>query len=99
MPGQREVLPGRSSYVKVNGEWKYLYRAVDKAGDTVTFCCEQSGTKVSSIRQLLPTARLCRRNDGELECGYGQSSQTAALSARCDADLRALVRGLSAQPA
>jgi transposase-like protein len=24
-------------YVKVNGEWKYLYRAVDKAGDTVDF--------------------------------------------------------------
>ncbi|MBF0301345.1 MAG: IS6 family transposase, partial [Oligoflexia bacterium] len=25
------------TYVKVNGEWKYLYRAVDKDGDTVDF--------------------------------------------------------------
>jgi hypothetical protein len=25
------------SYIKVKGEWKYLYRAVDKAGDTVDF--------------------------------------------------------------
>ena len=25
------------TYVKVNGEWKYLYRAVDKAGATVDF--------------------------------------------------------------
>jgi len=25
------------TYIKVKGEWKYLYRAVDKAGDTVDF--------------------------------------------------------------
>jgi putative transposase len=25
------------TYVKVNGQWKYLYRAVDKEGDTVDF--------------------------------------------------------------
>jgi transposase-like protein len=25
------------TYVKVKGEWKYLYRAVDKSGDTVDF--------------------------------------------------------------
>ncbi|MBF0299408.1 MAG: IS6 family transposase [Oligoflexia bacterium] len=25
------------TYVKVNGEWKYLYRAMDKDGDTVDF--------------------------------------------------------------
>ena len=25
------------TYIKVRGEWKYLYRAVDKAGDTVDF--------------------------------------------------------------
>ena len=24
-------------YIKVAGQWKYLYRAVDKAGDTVDF--------------------------------------------------------------
>ena len=25
------------TYIKVAGQWKYLYRAVDKAGDTVDF--------------------------------------------------------------
>ncbi len=27
------------TYVKVKGQWKYLYRAVDKVGNTVDFCC------------------------------------------------------------
>ena len=25
------------TYIKLNGKWVYLYRAVDKAGDTVDF--------------------------------------------------------------
>ena len=25
------------TYIKVNGEWKYLYRAVDRAGHTMDF--------------------------------------------------------------
>jgi putative transposase len=25
------------TYIKVKGQWKYLYRAVDKAGDTIDF--------------------------------------------------------------
>src|SRR3546814_17146795 len=27
----------RSTYVKVRGKWTYLYRAVDKRGDTIDF--------------------------------------------------------------
>ncbi len=30
------------TYIKVSGEWKYLYRAVDKCGDTVDFFLPQS---------------------------------------------------------
>ncbi len=26
------------TYIKVNGAWKYLYRAVDKQGQTIDFC-------------------------------------------------------------
>jgi putative transposase len=40
--GLRKQKVGRSwrmddTYIKIKGEWKYLYRAVDKAGDTVDF--------------------------------------------------------------
>jgi putative transposase len=27
------------TYIKVGGEWKYLYRTVDRAGDTIDFLC------------------------------------------------------------
>lgn len=26
------------TYIKINGQWKYLYRAVDTAGHTIDFC-------------------------------------------------------------
>jgi transposase-like protein len=38
------------TYVKVNGEWKYLYRAVDKAGDTVDFLLRAKRDKVAARR-------------------------------------------------
>jgi transposase-like protein len=31
------------TYIKVAGHWKYLYRAVDKSGDTVDFLLTPSG--------------------------------------------------------
>jgi len=31
------VRPTRQTYIKVSGEWKYLYRAVDRTGKTVDF--------------------------------------------------------------
>jgi putative transposase len=39
---KRKAIVGKSwrmdeTYIKVGGEWKYLYRAVDKAGNTVDF--------------------------------------------------------------
>lgn len=27
------------TYIRVKGKWKYLYRAVDSAGNTLDFCC------------------------------------------------------------
>jgi putative transposase len=32
------------TYIKVKGEWKYLYRAVDKYGKTIDCCSPSSGT-------------------------------------------------------
>jgi putative transposase len=49
------------TYIKVKGQWRYLYRAVDKAGDTIDFCSEPSGTRLlrgaSFRRPWLRTAR------------------------------------------
>src|SRR6266702_4305223 len=38
------------TYIKVKGEWKYLYRAVDKAGDTVDFLLRAKRDKVAARR-------------------------------------------------
>jgi putative transposase len=38
------------TYLKVKGEWKYLYRAVDKAGDTVDFLLRAHRDKAAARR-------------------------------------------------
>src|SRR6516164_4561823 len=34
------------TYIRVNGRWTYLYRAVDSAGDTIDFPCRRSVTQL-----------------------------------------------------
>ena len=38
------------TYIKVRGQWKYLYRAVDKAGDTVDFLLRAHRDKAAARR-------------------------------------------------
>ena len=38
------------TYVKVKGSWKYLYRAVDKAGDTVDFLLTAKRNRKAALR-------------------------------------------------
>jgi len=38
------------TYIKVKGEWKYLYRAVDKAGDTVDLLLRAHRDKAAARR-------------------------------------------------
>jgi transposase-like protein len=38
------------TYIKVKGEWEYLYRAVDKAGDTVDFLLRAHSDKAAARR-------------------------------------------------
>ena len=40
------------TYVKANGEWRYLYRAVDKYGDTVDFLLTRRRMKGSAQKFL-----------------------------------------------
>jgi putative transposase len=48
------------TYVQVRGQWKYLYRAVDKAGSTVDFLCGAS-RQVCSAQLLREGHRSQRR--------------------------------------
>src|SRR6186997_539993 len=46
------------TYVKVRGEWVYLYRAVDKAGKTVDFFLSRQrdiNAAKAFLRQAMPT--------------------------------------------
>ena len=40
------------TYIKVAGQWKYLYRAVDKAGDTVDFLLTAKRVLAAARRYL-----------------------------------------------
>ncbi len=51
------------TYIKIKGEWKYLYRAVDKAGETIDFL-------LAAKRDLRAAKRFLKkaiRNNGEPE--------------------------------
>ncbi len=41
------------TYIKVKGQWKYLYRAVDKNGNTVDFLLTKKRQRVSAHRFLI----------------------------------------------
>jgi putative transposase len=41
------------SYIKVKGEWMYLYRAVDKGGNTVDFLLTRKRNKYAAHQFLL----------------------------------------------
>jgi len=41
------------TYIKVKGEWKYYYRAVDRNGDTVDFLLTARRDKKAAMRYLM----------------------------------------------
>ena len=40
------------TYIKVKGEWIYLYRAVDKEGNTVDFLLTKRRSKLAAYKVL-----------------------------------------------
>ncbi len=40
------------TYIKVNGQWKYFYRAVDKSGNTIDFLLTAQRDKKAALRFL-----------------------------------------------
>ena len=45
------------TYIKIKGQWKYLYRAVDKAGDTIDFLLTAKRDKKAALRFLTKAIR------------------------------------------
>ncbi len=41
------------TYIKVKGEWRYLYRAVDKEGNTVVFLLTKRRQRISAHKFLI----------------------------------------------
>ncbi len=63
---QRKRTVGRSwrmdeTYIKINGQWRYLYRAVEENGDTVDFLLRAHRDKVAARRYF----EKAIRNNGE----------------------------------
>jgi len=56
------------TYVKIRGEWMYLYRAVDKAGKTVDFFLSQH-RDVNAAKAFLHKAMKGRRGTGQGDAG------------------------------
>jgi len=56
------------TYVKVRGEWMYLYRAVDKAGETVDIFLSRH-RDVNAAKAFLHKAMKGRRGTGQGNAG------------------------------
>jgi transposase-like protein len=51
------VIEADETYIKVKGEWRYLYRAVDKQGQTIDFLLTEYRDKEAALRFLKKAIR------------------------------------------
>lgn len=64
------------AYIRVKGEWRYLYRAVDKGGNTIDFlpCAHRDKTALGiTLRNRSPRTRA---RDGDRRQKRCQSRRT-----------------------
>ena len=67
------------TYIKVRGQWKYLYRAVDKDGDTIDFLLTAKRDAKAALRFL---RQAIRNNGTPLKINIDKSgANTAAIEA------------------
>ena len=79
------------TYIKIKGKWKYLYRAVDKQGDTVDFLLTVKRDKKAAKRFL---AKAIGSNDKPSLINIDKSgANTAAIKQyNCDENKRVVIR-------
>jgi transposase-like protein len=77
-PGVKFLRPTRS-YVKIHGKWTYLYRAVDRAGNTVDF-------RLSPTRDVAAAKAFFRKaikGQGSAPCTITLDGYAASHRKRC----------------
>ncbi len=73
------------TYIKVRGQWMYLYRAIDSAGDTVEFLFSENRDLLAAKRFLRKALKRHGRPDRIVIDG-SQTNREAIVS--CDAESR-----------
>ena len=71
------------TYIKVKGQWRYLYRAVDKHGQTIDFLLTEQRDKEAALRFL---KKAIRRNGGPETITIDGSDAHAAAIKRYNAE-------------
>ena len=66
------------TYIKVKGEWRYLYRAVDKYGETIDFLLTEHRDKEAALRFLKKAIR--RHGAPETSTIDGSDANEAAIT-------------------
>src|ERR1035437_2833818 len=79
------------TYIKVAGQWKYLYRAVDRAGDTVD-CLLTAKRDKAAARRFLERALNLHGVPEKITIDKSGSNTAALESVKADACLDILVR-------
>jgi len=57
------------TYIKIKGKWRYLYRAVDKAGATVDLLLRAHREKAAAQRYFVGPAKFSLRSELSRGCG------------------------------
>src|SRR5215471_16228346 len=74
------------TYIKVKGEWVYLYRAVDKAGKTVDFYLSRK-RDVNAAKAFLRSAIKSRRRPTKITLDAYAASHRAVREMKADGEL------------
>jgi transposase-like protein len=81
------------TYVKVKGEWKYLYRAIDKDGRTLDFFLSHTRSTAMAKRFLCKALRKQKSYDRpetiniDKNPAYGNALKEMKNEGKCDSDL------------
>ena len=79
------------TYIKVAGQWKYLYRAVDRAGDTVDFLLTAKRDKAAA-RRFLERAINLHGVPEKITIDKSGANTAAIQSVKADACVEILMR-------